>query len=218
MFLGHIGAGMAAKRVAPRPALGTLVMAAQWVDGIWPLFMLLGLEEVRILPGHTAVTPLEFVSYPYTHSLLAGIGWGALLGGAYLAKRGDRRGAIWIAALVLSHWVLDVISHAPDVPTWPGGPKLGLGLWNSVPATLVVEAVLFAGGAWIYSTATSARDAIGRWAWWTFIAVLVVIYVASVFGPPPPSESAIAWAGLAGWLFVPWAYWIERHRSRVEQR
>ena len=213
MFIGHFGVAMAAKRAAPRPSLGTLVLAAQLVDGVWPVFLLLGWEKVAIEPGITAVTPLLFISYPYTHSLVAGIVWAALLAGGYLALRRDRAGAGWIAALVLSHWVLDVLSHRPDMPIWPGGPKIGFGLWHSVPATLAVEFALFALGAWTYAHVTRARDRLGSALWWTFVGVLAVLYLMAVFGPPPPSVQVLAISGLLGWLFVAWGYWIDRHRE-----
>ncbi len=164
------------------------------------------------------MTPLDFTWYPYTHSLVFDALWAALLGGAYYAVRRDGRGAACVAALVLSHWVLDVISHRPDMPLWPGSALLGLGLWDSLPATLLVEGVLFLGGIWLYGRATRARDRTGRWAWWAFVVVLGIIYVASVFGPPPPSVRALAWTGVAGWLFVAWAYWIERHRIPRDER
>lgn len=213
MFLGHFALALAAKKVAPRPSLGTLVLAAQLADGLWPLFLLLRWEEVEIVPGITAVTPLLFVSYPWTHSLLALVLWGALLGGAYFALRRDRVGAWWLGALVASHWVLDAISHRPDMPLWPFGPRVGLGLWYSRPATLVVEAALLALGVWIYVKATRATDRTGRYAFAAFVATLAILYVMSVFGPPPPGVQALAYAGLAGWLFVAWAYWIDRHRA-----
>jgi hypothetical protein len=215
MFLGHFGVALAAKRVAPGPSLGTAVMAAQWADGVWPLFVLLGLEHVEIRPGITAVTPFDFVSYPYTHSLFADLGWAAMFAVVYGTLRKDWRGAIWLAALVMSHWILDVIAHRPDMPTWPGGPKLGAGLWNSVPATLIVEFLLFGAGVWIYSRATAARDRLGPILFWSFVITLVVIYFAAVFGPPPPSELALAVTGLLGWLFVAWGYWVDRHRVPV---
>jgi hypothetical protein len=212
MFLGHFGLALTMKRVAPRPSLGTAIMAAQWADGIWPVFVLLGLERVHIAPGITAVTPLDFVSYPYSHSLLADLVWAALFAVAYGSLRKDWRGAVWLAVLVLSHWVLDVIAHRPDMPTWPGGPKLGLGLWNSLPATMIVEFALFATGAWIYARSTPARDRLGGLLFGAFVVVLAVIYLASVFGPPPPSEQALVITALLGWLFVAWGYWIDRHR------
>jgi membrane-bound metal-dependent hydrolase YbcI (DUF457 family) len=212
MFIGHFGLALAAKGVVPRPSLGTTIMAAQWADGLWPVFMLLDLEHAEIAPGITKVTPLDFVSYPYTHSLLADLGWAALFALVYGTLRRDWRGACWLAALVLSHWVLDVVAHRPDMPTWPGGPKLGLGLWNSIPATLIVEFALFGAGVWIFARSTRARDALGNVLYWSFVVLLAVLYVGSVFGPPPPSEQALAITGLFGWLLVAWGYWIDRHR------
>ena len=217
MFIGHLGLAFAAKKVAPRPSLGTLALAAQLVDGVWPVFLLLGWEKVEIVPGITAVTPLLFASYPYTHSLAAGAVWALLLAGGYYLLRRDGVGAGWIAALVVSHWILDFISHRPDMPLWPGGPKVGLGLWNSVPATLAVEFALFAGGIWLYLSATRARDRIGIWALAVFVTLLAVLYLAAVFGPPPPSVQMLAMSGLLGWLFVVWAYWIDRHREPVAE-
>lgn len=214
MFIGHFGVALAAKKVAPRPSLGTLTLAAWLVDGIWPVFLLLGWETVEIRPGITAVSPLDFVSYPYTHSLLAGVCWGALLAGAYYLLRRDRSGALWLALLVLSHWVLDFISHGPDMPLGLRGPTLGLGLWYSVPATLAVEYGLLALGAWVYASATRPRDRIGGWSLWMYVVILGVIYAASIIGPPP-SARAVAIAALLGWLFVAWAYWIDRHRASV---
>jgi membrane-bound metal-dependent hydrolase YbcI (DUF457 family) len=213
MFIGHFGVAMAAKRVAPAASLGTLVLAAQLVDLIWPAMLLLGIEQVRIDPGITRVTPLDFVHYPYTHSLVASLAWGALLALVYGASRKDWRTAPWLAVLVVSHWVLDAIVHRPDLTLWPGGAtRVGLGVWNSLPATLAVEFALFTGGAYLYLAATTARDRWGIVLFAAFVGVLALIYVAAVFGPPPPNVRAIAIAGLAGWLFVAWGYWIDRHR------
>ncbi len=146
---------------------------------------------------------------------MAGGVWAALLGGGYYLLRRDRVGSGWIAALVLSHWVLDFVSHRPDLPVWPEGPKVGLGLWYSLPATLVVEFALFGIGTWLYASATRPRDRTGTIALAAFIAVLAVIYLMAVFGPPPPSVPILALSGLLGWLFVAWAYWIDRHRETV---
>jgi hypothetical protein len=215
MFLGHFAVALAAKRVAPRPSLGTAIMAAQWADGVWPVLVLSGVEHVKIHPGITAVTPLDFVSYPYSHGLIGDLIWAALFGVVYGTLRKDWRGALWLAALVLSHWVLDVIAHRPDMPTWPGGPKLGGGLWNSLPATLIVEGLLFAAGIAIYCRATVARDALGNGLLWAFVATLAILYGAAEFGPPPPDARTLAFTALAGWLFVAWGYWIDRHRAPV---
>src|SRR5262249_10756160 len=151
-------------------SLGTLVLAAQLPDGVWPILLLLGWEQVAIEPGITAVTPLDFVSYPYSHSLVAAVLWAGLLAGGYYALRRNRKGALWLGPLVRSHWVLDLVSHRPAMPLWPDGPRVGLGLWNSLPATLAVEFALFGAGAWIYASATRARDRWGGVLLWVFVA------------------------------------------------
>ncbi len=215
MFLGHFGVGLGAKAAAPRPSLGTLFLSAQWLDLVWPTLVLLGIEVVDVQPGITAVTPLDFEHYPYTHSLAAVIGWAGLFALVYGRVRRNRRGAAVVGLLVVSHWVLDAVVHTADLPLWPGGPQVGLGLWNSLPATLAVELPLFAAGAWIYLRTTRPADAVGRWAAWGLIGFLAVLYAANLFGPPPPSEAAVAWAGQAQWLLVAWAYWVDRHREPV---
>ena len=139
MFLGHFAMAMAAKKIAPKASLGTLVLSAQFADCLWPVLLLLGLEQVRIVPGITRVTPLDFVSYPISHSLLLQLVWGFLLGGGYFMWRRDIRTALAVAALLPTHWLLDYFAHWPDMPLYPGGPKVGLGMWNSLPLTLLVE-------------------------------------------------------------------------------
>ena len=78
MFIGHFAVALGAKKVAPAVSLGTMFLAAQLADLLWPTFVLLGIERVEIAPGATAVTPLDFVSYPYSHSLLALALWSTL--------------------------------------------------------------------------------------------------------------------------------------------
>ena len=219
MFIGHFGVALAAKKAAPRTSLGTLVMAAQFVDLLWPVFLLLGVEQVRIAPGHTAVTPLDFISYPFSHSLLADIGWACLFAGIYKVVKGQSWGAFCLWLVVMSHWVLDALSHSPDLPLYPGSRTyIGLGLWNSRVATILVEGVIFVLGVLIYVSAARPRDRLGVYALWSFIGVLVGLYFANLFGPPPPSVKAIAYGGLGLWLFVWWAYWLDRHRQPPPQK
>ena len=176
----------------------------------------MGLEHVRIDPGNTVVTPLDFYDYPITHSMVGSLGWSLLFGLTYFSLRRYPRGAWVVAAGVLSHWVLDLIVHRPDLPIVPGGAtRVGLGLWNSLPGTLVVELGLFVIGTVLYLRATTAKDSIGHFALWVLLVLLVGVYVMNLLGSPPPSEKAIAIVGLGGWLFVPWAYWIDRHRKSV---
>jgi hypothetical protein len=214
VFLGHIALGLAGTRAAPRASLGTWLFAVQFVDLLWPICLLAGLEHVRIAPGITAFTPLDFYDYPITHSLLGGVIWSALFGWCWLRPRRaavDRevtRTAILLAAGVLSHWLLDVVSHRPDVPVMPSGPYLGVGLWNSIPATLAVELALFGLGVLAY--VRTGRPAVRRPSFWLLMVFLTIAYFAAAFGPPPPNVQVIAYVGLAGWLFVPWAWWAER--------
>lgn len=213
MFLSHFAVGFAVKRAAPRVSLGTLFLAAQLPDAIWPPLVLLGVERVRIDPGNTAVTPLDFVHYPWSHSLLMAGAAAGLFGLLHFLRVGDRRAALWLGAAALSHWLLDFISHRPDLPLWPGGPMVGLGLWRSVPATIAVEGALLALGVWTYLRATVARNRAGRITLWTLVGVLVIIYAGAVFGPPPPSARVVAASGLGLWLFVAWGAWIDRNRA-----
>jgi hypothetical protein len=213
MFLGHFAVAFAARRQAPDTSLGTLFVAAQLPDVLWPMLVLAGAEQVRISPGNTAVTPLDFVSYPWSHSLLFDLLWAALFAFGYAAVTRRRRGALVIALAVVSHWVLDAVSHRPDVPVLPHGPYVGLGLWNSRPATFLVEAVLFAAGILIYARATRPRGRAGTVGLLALVAALAAAYAGATFGPPPPSVAALAWSGLAGWLFVAVAVWVDRRRA-----
>jgi hypothetical protein len=216
MFIGHYAVALAAKRVAPRTSLGTLVAAAQLVDLVWPALLLAGVEVVRIDPGNTAYTPLDFVSYPFTHGGTSVLAWAALFGLACAWRTRDRAEAWTVAALVVSHWLLDALSHRPDLPLWPGGPRVGLGLWDSVPATVIVEGLLLVAGVLLYLRTTRARDAIGRLGLWAFLALLLLLAAGNLLGPPPPSPQAVGAASLALWLLVPWAAWVDRHRVARE--
>ena len=214
MFLGHYGVAFAARHAAPRTSLGTTIFAAQLLDEIWPILLLLGLERVRIVPGLMAASALEFVSYPISHSLVTAVGWAVLLGLVHFAVRRDARGSCIVGAAVASHWFLDAPMHRPDLPLWPGSRTLvGGGVWNSVAATLAIELAPFVGGLALYLRATRARDRIGRWGLWAMVALLAVFFVGALNGPPPPSEHVLALSALGLWLFVPWGYWVDRHRE-----
>jgi len=216
MFIGHYAVALASKKVAPRISLGTLFLSAQFVDLLWPLFLLLGLEHVRIDPGNTAFTPLDFYDYPITHSLVGSMAWSLVLALLYYAARRDLKASFIIGLGVFSHWVLDLLTHRPDLPLGlPGNTYFGLGLWNSVAGTVAVELALFLAGLIIYIRTTVAKDRVGSYGFWALNVTLVAIYVANIFSPPPPGPFAIAVAGNAAWLFVLWAYWIDRHRSSV---
>jgi membrane-bound metal-dependent hydrolase YbcI (DUF457 family) len=216
VIIGHYAIAFAAKRAAPRTSLGMTAFAVQFADELWPILLLVGVEHVRIVPGLMAASPLDFAYYPWSHSLLMSTVWAALIGGAYYAVRRDRRGAWVVAGCVVSHWLLDVPMHRPDLPLWPGSSvRVGLGLWRSIRLTLAIEVVLFVAGLGIYLRTTRPRDRIGRWGLWAMILVLVFIYLTGAGGAPPPSERALALGALGLWLFVPWSWWVDRHRELV---
>jgi hypothetical protein len=211
MFIGHFALGFAAKRAVPRVSLAALFGAAQFADLLWPALVAVGIEQVRIDPGNTLSTPLDFVSYPYSHSLLMLIVWGVLFG--LICSRGGRDKRVFgiIFALVVSHWVLDYVTHRPDMPIYPGGPKIGLALWNRPALEKALEIAMYAAGLWIYLRATKARDAVGRWGLFGIVAFLFVGFLAS--SAPPPSVTALWIAALTlGGLTIVWAWWADRHR------
>jgi len=211
VFVGHTAVALAAKRQAPQVSLGGLLAAAYALDLLWPLFLIAGIEHVRIDPGNTAFTPLALDFYPWSHSLMMVMVWGLV--GAFLARTlgADRRGQIVIFLLVLSHWVLDAISHRPDMPLWPGrSPMIGLGLWNSIAATLVIEGLLFAAGIAVYLRATAARPRASTIGFWALVVFQLAIWASQPFGPPPPDTRTLAWVGLALWLFPVWGWLIDK--------
>ena len=215
MFLGHFGLGMAGKKAAPALSLGTLFLAVQWADLLFFPLALAGVEHFRIAPGATAVTPMDFYDYPVSHGLVALAIWGLVLGTGYFLFRRQRVAAIVFGLGVVSHWFLDVLVHRPDMPILSGAPYFGLGLWNSVWLTVVAEAVVFGFGLAVYLRTTRAIDRTGTWALWSLVVLLVATWVGSVAGPPPPSVGAVEGMGVVMWLFVPWGYWIDRHRAIV---
>jgi hypothetical protein len=216
MYIGHFALGFAAKKVAPKPSLGTLFLATQFIDLLWPLLLLLGWEKVVIEPGNTVVTPLNFSYYPFSHGFLAVLIWGLLIGGIYWLLKKELKTALWLGLLVVSHWILDLFTHRPDLPLLPGlDTKVGLGLWNSLIGTLLVEGGLFVVGVYLYATATQAKNKTGRWALWGLVVFFILTYAGNLFGPPPPAMEPIAYLGILQWLLIAWAYWIDHNRRGV---
>ena len=215
MFLGHLAVGFAVKGATPRVNLATLFAAAEFPDLLWPVLVAAGVERVEIAPGITAFTPLDFVSYPWSHSLVLVVIWGLLFAVVHFLRSRNGVAAGVLGMLVVSHWLLDYVSHRPDMPLYPGGTRYGLGLWNSVPATMAVEALLFVVGAWLYAQATRPRDGRGQFAFASLIGVLILAYVANILAAPP-SVTAI-WSGalVSSLLLLAWAAWADRNRVPV---
>jgi hypothetical protein len=214
MFVGHFAAGLIAKRVAPAVSLGTTVLAATFPDVLWCLFLLVGIEHAAIQPGITAVNPLDLYDIALSHSLLLDVFWGVALAGGYFWWRRDQRGAWVIFAAVLSHWVLDFVSHRPDMPLAPGVARyLGLGLWNSVWATFVVEGLLWLVSIVLYARATCGKTRAGVFGFWIMVAILTALWVVSLGGAPPPNLLAVGIVNsVLGVVVLAWAYWINRLR------
>jgi hypothetical protein len=223
LFLGHFGAALALKRAEPKLSLGTLFLATQLVDLLWGACLLAGWELVRIEPGYTAVTPLRFVHYPITHSLVGMIGWALAAAAVYYSWPTRDTSRHWqaaaiVAVAVLSHFPLDVLVHVPDLTiAGEGTAHLGLGLWNSVRATLALELLVFGAGLAVYVAWRSRRHPVrpGRLA--GLALVLGGIYLANLLGPPPPDVTTIAIADIGGLLLLTaFAGWVDRRATPAE--
>jgi hypothetical protein len=223
MFLGHYGVAFALKRAEPRLSLGTLFAAVQLTDLLWGVFVLLGWERARIVPGYTTVTPLEFLDYPISHSLIAAILWGVIAAALYYSwptrdTTHHWQAAVLVGVAVFSHYPLDVLVHAADLPIAGNeSPKLGLGLWNNLLATIVAEFVLLGIGVALYLTLRSHRHPVRRGRLLVLILVLVASYLANVFGPVPSNMTTVAVSAVVGLLALAiLAGWADRKATRQE--
>lgn len=215
MFLGHYGLAFGLKKHAPKTSLGLLVITTLFLDLLWPIFLGVGLEVVHIEPGITKVTPLNFFYYPFSHSLFAAIFWSVVVGGIYFLKTTQKKTSLVLGFGVLSHWLLDLLVHRPDLPIGisPSSHYLGLGIWNSLPWTVVFELIFFIAGLYVYIKNTTPKDKKGQYGVWVLGLLLLVTYAGAIFGPPPPSEKVIALSANAQWLYVLLSFWVDKHRS-----
>lgn len=219
MFIGHFGVGFAAKKIAPAISLGYLFIASQFLDLLWPTLLLFDLEHVHITPGITKVTPLDFVDYPYSHSLLMVCGWGILLSLLTWLMIKNLKYSLIIFLCVLSHWFLDLFVHRPDLPLLPwDSARFGFGLWNYPALTAILELIIFLAGIYFYYKTTTSNNNIGKYALIALIGLLLLIQIINMTGPTPPSINAIAWAGQLQWLFVLMAFWVDHNRVTELQK
>ena len=211
MFVGHIALAYAAKRVRPDISLGWYYAAVAALDLIWPVFLLLGIEQVDLTTRGTIFTPVVFTSYPWSHSLVMSLMWGILLAGLARAFGTTRGAAPLLVGLVVSHWFLDFVSHAPDMPIWPGGETYGLGLWNHVRATYAIEGAMWIAGIATYLT---VRRPVGWQGWLAFVSFVLIstaLWVPGPSSPPPPSVPMLGlFALIGGWILIPWIAWGDR--------
>ena len=216
MFIGHFGLSFAAKKAAPKVSLATLFIATQFVDILWPFLLVLNIEKVAVVPGYTKTNAFEFLYFPYTHSLLMGVVWGAVVGGIYWLFKRDNRGAFIIALCVLSHWFFDLIVHTADLPLTPFNDyKVGLGLWNHVAITLVLEFVIFLAGTYSYATFTKAKNKMGKWMLWTLVILLAIVQLANTFGPTPSDSVMKLFVSFITFMaiIIALAFWVDKNRE-----
>ena len=212
MFIGHFGVGLLAKRKESQPSLAMMFVAVQLLDLLWPIFVLFGLESLEIDPGNTKLTHLDFTYYPYSHSLLMALFGRALMGVIYFIFTKNMRGSVLLGGLVISHWILDLITHRPDLPLTPFSEyRVGFGLWNHPVAEIILELGIFGLGAFLYYKSPCFKRKIS---FWLLILFLLVTHLMNLFGPPPPNTLAVAWSANLMWLIVIWAWWIEKKASK----
>ncbi len=217
MVIGHFGFGLGAKKFAPKLSLGTIFIAVQFADLLWPFLLLLDIEKVAPQPGNSKF-PFNFIYYPFSHSLFMLAVWGALFGFIYWLIKKDFRSALVLGICVLSHWVLDLVVHHPDLPLFLGdSEKAGLGLWNWPVLTAIVEGILFVVGLMFYLQTTKAKNGAGKWGLWTLVVLLVLGHIAGKFSPVPTSVHALGWAAQYQWIYILLAYWVDANRIVKEQ-
>jgi len=216
VLVGHLATALAARRFEPKLSLGVTLAGAFGLDLLWPILLLTGAESVSIHPGDTAVTNLSFDHYPWSHGLAPVLAWSVIAGLVARRVTHSARAGLVMGSLVTSHWVLDFIVHRPDLPLWPGGPRVGLDLWHSVALSMAVEGTLLLAGLWYYLRGTRRLDAIGVWAPAALVALIGVLWATQPIAPLPPSGNAVAWSALVMWILLPWGNWIDRHRAPIQ--
>jgi len=223
MYIGHYGAGFAGRKVMGentygRISLGTLFLASQFLDLLFPLLVLIGVENLSIEPGNTVLTPLNLFYYPFSHSLFSAIIWAFLFGSIYYIIKKNKKGSLVLGGLVLSHWLLDFITHRPDLQLVPWRElRVGLGLWNFPVPAIILEMIIFLIGFYFYTEMTKAINLRGIFLMWGMFLFLLLTYSANIFGTSPPSVKAFAYIGLSQWLIIAWGYWIDRNRVLISE-
>lgn len=219
MFVGHYGPAFAVKAADRTIPLWLLFLAVQFVDVLWAIFVLVGVEKVRIVPGITAASPLDLYYVPYTHSLIGSIAWAGVAAVAYklTPRLGSWKAALWIALAVFSHWILDLLVHRPDLPLYDNTAKVGFGLWNYPVLAFVIEAAFLFGGMYLYFAKTKAITTGGRYGMIVFGIIMLAIQGSAFFGPPPGSDKQLAVTALLSYgVFAAVIYLLEKNRMPAE--
>lgn len=219
MFVGHYSFSFLAKSLEKTIPLWVLFLAVQFVDILWAIFVIFGIEKVRIIPNFTKSNDLDLYFMPYTHSLIAALGWSALIFGIYFLWRRGTSSRLTIAALlvgfaVFSHWILDLIVHTPDLSLYDDTYKMGFGLWNLPQIAFPLELLFLGGGLWFYLRSTKASSAVGRFGMLIFVLFLMIVQLYALFGPAPETTTSFSITALIFYFgFSGIALWLERYRD-----
>lgn len=216
MFVGHYGISCAAVCAQRRVPLWVWFIAVQWMDIVWAVLVLLGVEKLRIVPGFTQANALDLYYMPYTHGLPGSIVLSLVFGAIVaLCTDGNRTTVLLVAAASFSHWVLDLLVHVPDLPLYDNSAKVGFGLWRHIALSLPLELIVLGLGAWLYLRMTAFPRALGRHLFLGFVVLLAILQVYANFGPPPASAEAAAVTALVAYALLAFiAGWVERIATR----
>ncbi len=202
MFIGHYGPAFGAKAALRRIPLWVLFVAVQWLDVVWSILVMTGIEKVKIVPGFTQGSDLDLYYMPFTHGLIGAVVLSVLLGGCVALFSDAKRGPVFfvVAAAVFSHWILDLVVHVPDLWIYDG-VKLGFGLWHWIWISLPLELLTLFAGAWFYARYVPAKPGGNRWLW-IFVAAMAVAELYAAFGPPPSSPAVAAEMALGSYALL----------------
>jgi membrane-bound metal-dependent hydrolase YbcI (DUF457 family) len=215
MFVGHLAVGFVAKRAAPEVSVGTGILASMFPDFLWTIFLIAGIEHVQFKPGMGAANYVASSDIGWSHSLLMNAVWSGLFAAAWFIGRRHARAAWVLFAAGLSHWLLDFIAHRPDMALTPWAHRyFGLGLWTSIPATLIVEGGFWLAAIVLFLRATRPKNRWGIYVFWSVAALLTLAWYSNLTGPPPPGALAAGISALILFsLIVAWGYWMDRLRT-----
>jgi membrane-bound metal-dependent hydrolase YbcI (DUF457 family) len=202
MFIGHYGVALAAKPIRKSIPLWLLFIAVQWLDVVWSVLVLLGVEKVRIVQGFTEASPLDLYYMPYTHGLLGALALSLVLGAIASLFIRDRRGAVIavVGGAVFSHWLLDLVVHVNDLPLLGDSMKVGFGLWRHVWISFPLEIATLLIGAAAYAVYDPAPTRTGRRRYWGFVVLMALTEFYAAFGPTPATPAAAAETALFGYF------------------
>ncbi len=205
MFIGHYGPAFAAKAVVKTVPLWVLFVAAQWVDFLWAAFVIAGVEKVRLVENFIGVNPLDLYFMPYTHGLPSAALLSLFIGGvAAVALKGDRMAIVLVVGVTaFSHWLLDWVVHAPDLPIVFDEMKVGMALWAYPYASVPVEIALVLGGVWFYDRAAPSPTRAGTIALWLLGFAMAALQVQNTFfNEHPKDPTAFAQLALTGYVVL----------------